>query len=97
VDRDDGKVDYFTGPIIWGEQGINGQHAFYQLLHQGTRPIPCDFLIALDSCNPACGHHPVLMSNFFAQSEVLMLGKTEAEARQEMRAEGLSEDEVELL
>ena len=97
VNRDGENVDYCTGPIIWGEQGINGQHAFYQLLHQGTRPIPCDFLIALDSYNPACGHHPVLMSNFFAQSEALMLGKTEAEARQEMNAEGLSEDEIELL
>ncbi len=97
VNRDGEKVDYCTGPIIWGEQGINGQHAFYQLLHQGTQPIPCDFLIALDSYNPACGHHPVLMSNFFAQSEALMLGKTEAEARQEMNAEGLSEDEIELL
>lgn len=97
VNRDGEKVDYCTGPIIWGEQGINGQHAFYQLLHQGTRPIPCDFLIALDSFNPACGHHPVLMSNFFAQSEALMLGKTEAQARQEMNSEGLSDDEIELL
>jgi len=97
VNRDGEKVDYCTGPIIWGEQGINGQHAFYQLLHQGTRPIPCDFLIALDSFNPACGHHPVLMSNFFAQSEALMLGKTEAQARQEMQAEGLSEEEIEFL
>jgi len=90
-------VDYCTGPIIWGEQGINGKHAFYQLLHQGTRPIPCDFLIALDSFNPACGHHPVLMSNFFAQSEALMLGKTEEEAREEMIAEGLCEDEIQAL
>ena len=97
VNQDGEKVDYFTGPIIWGDQGINGQHAFYQLLHQGTRPIPCDFLAALDSYNPACGHHPVLMSNFFAQSEALMLGKTEAQAREEMRAEGLSEDEIKVL
>ncbi|MDX2503860.1 MAG: glucose-6-phosphate isomerase [Gammaproteobacteria bacterium] len=97
VNRDGEKVDYRTGPVIWGEQGINGQHAFYQLLHQGTSPIPCDFLIALDSYNPACGHHPVLMSNCFAQSEALMRGKTEAEARQEMQAEGLSEDEIEKL
>ncbi len=94
VNRDGEAVDYSTGPIIWGEQGINGQHAFYQLLHQGTRAIPCDFLIALDSYNPGCGHHPVLMSNFFAQSEALMLGKTEQEARREMQAEGLSEEEI---
>ena len=97
INRQGEKVDYFTGPIIWGEQGINGQHAFYQLLHQGTRPIPCDFIAALDSFNPACGHHPVLMSNFFAQSEALMLGKTEAQARQEMHSEGLSDDEIETL
>lgn len=97
INRDGDKVDYCTGPIIWGEQGINGQHAFYQLLHQGTRPIPCDFLIALDSYNPACGHHPVLMSNFFAQSEALMLGKTEEQARAELSTEGLSEDEIEAL
>ncbi len=97
VNRDGETVDYCTGPVIWGEQGINGQHAFYQLLHQGTQAIPCDFLAALDSYNPGCGHHPVLMSNFFAQTEALMRGKTEAEAREEMTAQGLSEDEIELL
>jgi glucose-6-phosphate isomerase len=97
VNRDGEKVNYSTGPIIWGEQGINGQHAFYQLLHQGTRPTPCDFIVALDSFNPACGHHPVLMSNFFAQSEALMLGKTEAEVRAELEQEGLNDTEIEAL
>jgi len=97
INRDGETVDYCTGAVIWGEQGINGQHAFYQLLHQGTEAIPCDFLIALDSYNPACGHHPVLMSNFFAQSEALMLGKTEAQAKQEMQAQGLAQDEIEKL
>lgn len=97
VNRDGESVDYCTGPIVWGEQGINGQHAFYQLLHQGTRPIPCDFIIALDSYNPACGHHPVLMSNFFAQSRALMMGKTEAEVRREMEQEGLTEEEIKAL
>ncbi len=97
VNRDGEDVDYCTGPVIWGDQGINGQHAFYQLLHQGTSPIPCDFIIALDSFNPACGHHPVLMSNFFAQSQALMMGKTAAEVRQELEHEGLSEPEIKAL
>lgn len=97
INRDGESVDYNTGPIVWGDQGINGQHAFYQLLHQGTQTIPCDFIIALDSYNPACGHHPVLMSNFFAQTRALMMGKTEAEVRMEMEQEGLPEEEIKAL
>jgi glucose-6-phosphate isomerase len=90
-------VDYSTGPIIWGEPGTNGQHAFYQLLHQGTKLVPADFLAPIDSHNPLGDHHQLLLSNFFAQPEALMSGKTEAEARTEMLAEGLSAEQVEQL
>ncbi|MBK9485868.1 MAG: glucose-6-phosphate isomerase [Chitinophagaceae bacterium] len=74
IDRNGEKVTYATGPVIWGEPGTNGQHAFYQLIHQGTQIIPCDFIAAAISHNPAGDHHPKLMSNFFAQTEALMNG-----------------------
>ncbi|WP_020674969.1 glucose-6-phosphate isomerase [Geopsychrobacter electrodiphilus] len=90
-------VDYATGPIIWGEPGTNGQHAFYQLIHQGTRLIPCDFLVAANSQNPLGEHQAILLSNVLAQSEALMMGKTAAEARAEMTADGLSATEIEAL
>ena len=77
-------VDYDTGPVIWGQPGTNGQHAFYQLIHQGTQLIPCDFLAAAESHNPLGEHHPILLSNFFAQTEALMRGKTLDEARAEL-------------
>jgi len=98
VDRDGRCVDYPTGPVVWGEPGTNGQHAFFQLLHQGTRLVPCDFLAA------AVGHHPefsdqqrILLSNFIAQTEALMRGRTEDEVRAEMQARGVSEEEIEKL
>jgi len=72
---------YQTGPIIWGEPGTNGQHAFYQLIHQGTKLIPCDFLAHIQTHNPIGEHHPILLSNFFAQTEALMKGKTAQEVR----------------
>ncbi len=82
--------DYTTGPIVWGEPGTNGQHAFYQLLHQGTRLVPCDFLAPLETHNPLpSGHHQVLLANYFAQTEALMRGKTESEARAELEAQKL--------
>jgi len=81
-------VDYSTGPIIWGEPGTNGQHAFYQLIHQGTKLIPCDFLIAARTLNPLGNHQPVLMANFLAQTEALMKGKTPDEVRAELSANG---------
>ena len=97
VTRDGKPVDYSTGPIIWGEPGTNGQHAFYQMIHQGTKLIPCDFLAPIETRNPVGRHHPILLSNFFAQTEALMRGKTEAEVRVELEAEGLSGDELEAL
>jgi glucose-6-phosphate isomerase len=97
VTRDGEPVDYSTGPIIWGEPGTNGQHAFYQLIHQGTRLIPADFLAPAESHNPVGNHHALLLSNFLAQPEALMKGKTEDEARAELEASGLSGEEVERL
>jgi glucose-6-phosphate isomerase len=84
VDRNGKKVSYQTGPIIWGEPGTNGQHAFYQLIHQGTRLIPCDFIAPAVSHNPIGDHHQKLMSNYFAQTEALMNGKTAAEVEAEL-------------
>ena len=89
VTKDGREVDYSTGPIIWGEPGTNGQHAFFQLIHQGTRLIPTDFLAPIISQNPIGEHHPILLSNFFAQTEALMRGKTQAEARAELEAQGV--------
>ncbi|GAA4305103.1 glucose-6-phosphate isomerase [Nibribacter koreensis] len=94
VGRNSQPVNYQTGPIIWGEPGTNGQHAFYQLIHQGTKLIPCDFLAPAVSHNPLSDHHPKLMANFFAQTEALMNGKTEEEVLQEMHAANLSEEEI---
>jgi len=90
-------VDYTTGPIIWGEPGTNGQHAFYQLIHQGTKLIPCDFLAPARSHNPLGNHHQILMANFLAQTEALMQGKTAAEARAELVATGVSSAQLETL
>jgi glucose-6-phosphate isomerase len=81
--------DYTTGPIVWGEPGTNGQHAFYQLLHQGTRVVPCDFLAPLETHNPLGHHHQTLLANYFAQTEALMRGKTRDEARAELEAQKL--------
>ncbi len=88
---------YTTGPIIWGQPGTNGQHAFYQLIHQGTKLIPCDFLAAAQSQNPRGDHHPILLSNYLAQTEALMKGKTPDEARRELAAQGMSGVELEEL
>jgi glucose-6-phosphate isomerase len=94
VDRNGQPVTYPTGPIIWGEPGTNGQHAFYQLIHQGTQLIPCDFLAPAISHNPLGDHHDKLMSNYFAQTEALMNGKTLREVEEELRAEGKSEEYI---
>jgi glucose-6-phosphate isomerase len=94
VDRDGVAVDYATGPILWGGTGTNGQHAFFQLIHQGTQMVPADFLASAQSFHPLGEHHAVLLSNFFAQSEALMRGKTAAEARQEMQAGGKDEKTI---
>jgi glucose-6-phosphate isomerase len=91
------KVDFSTGPIIWGEPGTNGQHAFYQLIHQGTKLIPCDFLAPARSHNPLGEHHAILISNFLAQTEALMKGKTGEEVLVELAAEGHSGDKLEKL
>ena len=88
------KVSWQTGPIIWGEPGTNGQHAFYQLIHQGTKLIPCDFIVPAQSLNPIGEHHPILLSNFFAQTEALAFGKTREQVEQEFIADGKSLDEV---
>jgi glucose-6-phosphate isomerase len=87
-------VDYSTGPIVWGEPGTNGQHAFYQLIHQGTRIIPADFLAPIESFNRLGDHHLVLLANFFAQTEALMKGKTEDEARAELEAQNVPQARV---
>ena len=97
VDRSGKKVTYQTGPIVWGEPGTNGQHAFYQLIHQGTKLIPCDFLAPAISQNPSGEHHNILLANFFAQTEALMMGKTEEEVNAELEYSGHSALEVEQL
>ena len=89
MDRNGKKVSYSTGPVIWGEPGTNGQHAFYQLLHQGTPLIPCDFIAPVHSHNPMGHHHKILLSNFFAQTEALMNGKSKRELIDEKVADGL--------
>ncbi len=94
VDRNGKIVTYQTGPILWGEPGTNGQHAFYQLIHQGTKMIPCDFLAPAISHNPISDHHPKLLANFFAQTGALMLGKTAAQVEAELKAAGKSKDEI---
>src|SRR5690606_17787804 len=94
VDRNGMPVSYQTGPIIWGEPGTNGQHAFYQLIHQGTKMIPCDFIAPAVSHNAIGDHHEKLMSNFFAQTEALLHGKTEEEVRAELKAAGMDEEMI---
>ncbi|HEY5714882.1 MAG TPA: glucose-6-phosphate isomerase [Psychromonas sp.] len=94
VDRNGDPVDYQTGPIIWGEPGTNGQHAFYQLIHQGTKLIPCDFIAPAVSHNPAGDHHPKLLSNFFAQTEALAFGKSKEQVEAEFAAAGKTAAEV---
>lgn len=94
TDRSGQPVLYQTGPIIWGEPGTNGQHAFYQLIHQGTKIIPCDFIAPAISHNQVGDHHEKLLSNFFAQTEALMVGKTEEQVESELRAAGMSSDDV---
>lgn len=97
TDRNGNKVNYQTGPVIWGEPGTNGQHAFYQLIHHGTKMIPCDFLAPALSHNPAGDHHQKLLSNFFAQTEALMNGKTEDEVINELREGGMPDDALQKL
>jgi len=92
--RNGETVDYQTGPIIWGEAGTNGQHAFYQLIHQGTKLIPCDFIAPASSHNPVGDHHTKLLSNFFAQTEALAFGKSKMQVESELTAAGQSLDEV---
>ncbi|MCE5180385.1 MAG: glucose-6-phosphate isomerase [Betaproteobacteria bacterium] len=89
VARNGEAVDYTTGPVIWGEPGTNGQHAFYQLIHQGTRLVPADLIAPIESQHPLGEHHAILLSNFFAQTEALMKGKTGEEARAELEAAGM--------
>ncbi|MCF7958468.1 MAG: glucose-6-phosphate isomerase [Phycisphaerae bacterium] len=97
VDRDGHTVSYETGPIVWGEPGTNGQHAFYQLIHQGTKLIPCDFIAPAQSHNPLGDHHTKLLSNFFAQTEALMKGKSEEEVTAEFNAAGMTAEQIKAL
>src|SRR6218665_1881431 len=94
VDRSGNPVDHATGPVIWGEPGTNGQHAFYQLIHQGSIKIPCDFIAPAQSHNPIGDHHVKLLSNFFAQTEALMNGKTDAEAKAELEKQGVAAEKI---
>jgi glucose-6-phosphate isomerase len=97
IDRSGDEVSYQTGPIIWGEPGTNGQHAFYQLIHQGTKMIPSDFIAPAISQNPIGEHHKMLLSNFFAQTEALMNGKDRSEVEAELVKAGKSKSEIEAL
>ena len=100
VTKDGQRItDYSTGPIIWGEPGTNGQHAFYQLLHQGTKLVPADFLAPIETHNPIAGgvHHTILLSNFFAQTEALMAGKSAEQVHAELAKSGMPKDEIGLL
>lgn len=97
VDRNGNRVDYATGPIVWGEPGTNGQHAFYQLLHQGTVIVPCDFIAPAISHNPIGDHHTKLLANFFAQTQALMQGKTVDKVKDELKKMKLSGEEIEKL
>jgi glucose-6-phosphate isomerase len=94
VDRDGQPVMYQTGPVIWGEPGTNGQHAFYQLIHQGTKLIPCDFIAPAVSHNPVGDHHVKLLSNYFAQTEALMQGKTLDEVKAELKQAGMDAEGI---
>ncbi len=97
VDRDGRRVGYQTGPVVFGEPGTNGQHAFYQLIHQGTKIIPCDFIGCIKTHNELGDHHEKLMANFFAQPEALMRGRNAVEVEKEMRADGMSEARIDAL
>ena len=97
VTKDGQPCTWSTGPVIWGEPGTNGQHAFYQLIHQGTKLIPCDFLAPIETHNPMGDHHAILLSNFFAQTEALMKGKTADEVRAELKGSKLSPTELDAL
>jgi len=97
VGRNGSKVSYQTGPVIWGEPGTNGQHAFYQLIHQGTKLIPCDFLAPAKSHNALGDHHKILLSNFFAQTEALMNGKNRDVVRAELKSSDLTDEQIEYL
>jgi glucose-6-phosphate isomerase len=94
VDRNGNRVTYSTGPVIWGEPGTNGQHAFYQLIHQGTQLIPADFIAPAITHNKIGNHHTLLMSNFFAQTEALMNGKTKETVELELEKSGLNKEEI---
>lgn len=97
MDRNGNEVTYSTGPVVWGEPGTNGQHAFYQLIHQGTHLIPCDFIAPAISHNPIGKHHPILISNFFAQTEALMNGKDVDQVIAELKKQGVDEARIEQL
>jgi glucose-6-phosphate isomerase len=97
VTREGRAVDSSTGPVIWGEPGTNGQHAFYQLIHQGTHLIPADFIAPIETHNPVGDHHRLLLANFLAQTEALMKGRTADEARGELERAGLRGDALERL
>ena len=97
IDRTGKKVNYQTGPIIWGEPGTNGQHAFYQLIHQGTKLIPCDFIASAQPQHKVSDHHEKLIANFFAQTEALMKGKSSEEVILDLQAQGLNEEEIKML
>lgn len=97
VDRNGNPIEYQTGPVIWGEPGTNGQHAFYQLIHQGTKLIPCDFIAPAQTHNPIGEHHTLLLSNFFAQTEALMNGKTLEEVIAELKSAGKSQEQIDEL
>jgi glucose-6-phosphate isomerase len=97
VDRDGERIEYQTGPIVWGQPGTNGQHAFYQLIHQGTKMVPADFLAPAISHNPMGTHHDILMSNFFAQTEALLYGKNKDDVIRELEEQGKSRDDIERL
>ena len=97
VDRNGNPIPYETGPVIWGEPGTNGQHAFYQLIHQGTKLIPCDFIAPAISHNPLPEHHDILLSNFFAQTQALAFGKNLAQVKKEMESSGADEAKIEAI
>lgn len=97
IDRNRQKVNYQTGPIIWGEPGTNGQHAFYQLIHQGKKLIPCDFFAGANTLNKVSDHHVKLISNFFAQTEALAFGKNEEQVIAELKEQGKTEEEIQKL
>jgi len=97
VNRDGERVGFDTGPVLWGGAGTNGQHAYFQLVHQGTRMVPCDFIGAGNSQNPIDNHHEMLLANMFAQAKAFMMGRSEADAREEMEEQGLAPEEIERL